>query len=387
MPPNFIQKNSLIFLLGSVLIFGTTLVSLFIAFDGIAQQPNRTTQRTKVSQTPVLTLKPSSPPAICQLKQRDFETGVASPQWSPMAYSESDTSWLRGLQDIRTQTSACWIEMPVLFTQPSLTSTTVTTTQQSTPTLTSFTYGVHAARALGYHVFVTPLLTVGGPQPWSGAIAFATFQQEQQWFEGYWQALKPYAVAAAQAGVEQLALGTEYEWLQKFAPDTLWNELIAHLRSVFPGTLTYDMNWTTLQSPPRAWMRNADLKMIGISAYLPIIDTPERIDPKQIPVLWKNTVKSALDSFAMKLGKPIFISEIGYRNSADALYHSWESTSTAPPDPQEQAAACDAALANVIPDPHIAGIFFWGWDNVGAFRLSGQPAVAALDRWYASLQA
>src|SRR5436190_12054412 len=96
MPPNFIQKNSLIFLLGSVLIFGTTLVSLFIAFDGIAQQPNRTTQRTKVSQTPVLTLKPSSPPAICQLKQRDFETGVASPQWSPMAYSESDTSWLRG---------------------------------------------------------------------------------------------------------------------------------------------------------------------------------------------------------------------------------------------------------------------------------------------------
>ena len=112
-----------------------------------------------------------------------------------MAYSESDTSWLRGLQDIRTQTSACWIEMPVLFIQPSLTSTMVTTTQQSTPTLKSFTYGVHTARALGYHVFVTPLLTVGGPQPWSGAIAFATFQQEQPWFEGYWQALKPYAVA------------------------------------------------------------------------------------------------------------------------------------------------------------------------------------------------
>ena len=387
MPPNFIQKNSLVLLVGSVLIVGITMIYLVVAFDGIAQQPNRPVVSKKVSQKPVPTSTPTSPPAACHLKQRNFETGVAFPQWSPTAYSESDTSWLRGLRDIRTQTSACWIEMPVLFFQPSLTSTTVTTTQQSTPTLASFSYGVHAARALGYHVFVTPLLTVGGPQPWSGAISFTTFQQEHQWFEDYWQALKPYAVASAQAGVEQLALGTEYEWLQKFAPDALWNELIAHLRSVFPGALTYDMNWTTLQSPPRAWMRNADLKMIGISAYLPIINTPERIDPKQIPVLWKNTVKLALDTFATKLGKPIFISEIGYRNSADALYHSWESTSTAPPDPQEQAAACDAALANVIPDSRIAGIFFWGWDDVGAFRLSGQPAVAALDRWYSSLQA
>src|SRR3989442_9437966 len=125
MPPNFIQKNSLIFLLGSALILGTTMVYLFIAFDGIAQQPNRTTPSTKVSQAPVLTLTPSSPPATCHLKQGNFETGVASPQWSPMAYGESDTSWLRGLQDIRTQTSACWIEMPVLFIQPSLTSTMV----------------------------------------------------------------------------------------------------------------------------------------------------------------------------------------------------------------------------------------------------------------------
>lgn len=385
MPPKFIQKNSLFFLLGSVLIFGITMLYLFIALDGITQQPNRAAVSTKVSHIPVLTLTPSSPRAACHLKKRNFETGVAFPQWNSMAYSESDTIWLRGLRDIRTQTSACWIELPVLFFQPSLTSTTVTTTQQSTPTLTSFSYGVHAARALGYHVFVTPLLTVGGPQPWSGAISFTTFQQEQQWFEDYWQALKPYAEVAAQAGVEQLALGTEYEWLQKFAPDTLWNELIAHLRSVFPGTLTYDMNWTTLQSPPRAWMRNANLKMIGISAYLPIINTPERIDPKQIRVLWKNTVKLALDTFATKVGKPIFISEIGYRNSTDALYHSWESTSTAPPDPQEQAAACDAALANVIPDSRIAGIFFWGWDDVGAFRLSGQTAVAALHTWYASL--
>ena len=83
----------------------------------------------------------------------------------------------------------------------------------------------------------------------------------------------------------------------------------------------------------------------------------------------------------------IFISEIGYRNSADALYRSWEPTSPAPADPQEQAAACDAALANIIPDQHILGSFFWGWDDVEAFNLNGLQATNVIHKYYESLQA
>ena len=44
------------------------------------------------------------------------------------------------------------------------------------------------------------------------------------------------------------------------------------------------------------------------------------------------------------------------------------------------------SLVNVIPDPHIAGIFFWGWDGVGGFKLSGQPAANMLRNWYNSPQ-
>jgi hypothetical protein len=94
-----------------------------------------------------------------------------------------------------------------------------------------------------------------------------------------------------------------------------------------------------------------------------------------------------LDAFSLQLRKPMIISEIGYRNSADTLYNSWLPYSTlSRPDPAEQAAACNAALANVIPDPHIAGIFFWGWDGVDSFKLAGQPAVGVLNHWYTSPQ-
>ena len=205
--------------------------------------------------------------------------------------------------------------------------------------------------------------------------------------QSYWQAIKPYLVIAAQAHVEQFALGTEYEWLQENAPGTLWDGLIAEFRSIFAGTLTYDTNWDVIQNQPPSWMQNTNLKMIGVSAYLPILNAPQRVDPKQIFGLWQQTVKRTLDNFATALGRPIFLSEIGYRNSSDALYHSWESTSSAPPDPEEQAAACDAALANIIPDQHILGSFFWGWDDTGAFNLKGLQAATVIHSHYEALQA
>ena len=404
------RKHALLLLLGAILLCAASQVCVFTGYTNFVRLSQRTTASIAIRTTP----SPIAPTATKQLqpslnRQGDrkglpytsgtsqttsstthvpaFEAGVAYPQWTPAGYSKGDTQWTQALQDITKQTHAYWIEMPLLFEQSSLSATTVTT-GGSTPTVASFVEGIQAAHAQGYRVFVTPLLTVSsGSMAWSGAISFSTQQDEQKWFTSYWQALRPYVVAAQQNGVEQLAIGTEEEWLQQFAPDTLWNALIVNVRSIFSGALTYDMNWTALQKTPPSWMHNSNLTTIGVSAYLSLINTRKRVDPQQMVTLWKNILGNALDTFATKLGKPILISEIGYRNSADALYHTWESSSTAPTDPTEQAAACNAALANATHDPHIHGIFFWGWDDVGAFGLRNQPAATMLHRWYGALTA
>jgi len=62
----------------------------------------------------------------------------------------------------------------------------------------------------------------------------------------YWNTYKPYVVAAAQVGADQMAIATECSRLQQHAPTTLWNQLIDRIRGVFAGTLTYDMNWDKL---------------------------------------------------------------------------------------------------------------------------------------------
>ena len=327
----------------------------------------------------------TSAPTPCKAKQRDFEMGIGFPQWYAEGYGGGDNQWLLGLPEMRQQTGSCWVEMPVLLYQSSLTATTIAA-GNSTPLVSAFAYGIQLAHREGLHVFVTALIQVDGPQPWAGAIRFPNYAQEQQWFQGYWQGFKPYLLAAAQAGAEQFAIGTEEQWLQEHAPDSLWNSLVENAHNIFPGTLTYDMNWSALVQQPRAWMRNPLLKMIGVSAYLPQIPARERLNQQQIIALWKTTALPTLNTFAQRLGRPIFISEIGYRDTADALYAPWISTSSAPIDREEQMLACSAALENLIPDTSIYGIFFWGWSSTGSFDLVGSQAAAAIRSYYQAWQ-
>lgn len=334
-----------------------------------------------------LAARDTTPDLEVRMHRPSFQTGIIFPQWGTNAYDTTDANWQVGLNDIQTQTGAQWVELPINFFQSSVTSTQITTTT-ITPTPEAVAAGISAARARHFHVFVVPLLSAGGILTWSGSIQFSTPQLLQAWFDSYWQALQPYAVAAAQAGAEQLAIGTEFEKLQNTQP-LYWNQLIERVHLVFPGRLTYDMNWSSLYNPIPSWMSNPLLSTIGVSEYIPLTNTPQRLDPSVIPILWQANVGKLLDALALKIGHPVFISEIGYRDSAYALYRPWERDARAqaePADPQEQAAAYDAALRDVLIDPNVTGIYFWAW-SVPLFQPNWKLAAKVLFKWYTSAYA
>ena len=319
---------------------------------------------------------------IAPLQRPDFQSGMVYIQWGQDGYGHCNTQWQKGLDDVHTQTGARWLELPITFNQDSQTTTHITPLP-TTPSAKSFQEGVVTAHAMGYHVFVVPLIGISnGTGRWSGSIHFTNKVEEQQWFDNYWQVFRPYVVAAARGGADQLAIGTEDEWLERNAPASMWSHFITQVRSIFTGTLTYDMNWSSLTKPIPAWIADPNISMVGISEYISLTNSRNNTNIKNIASLWRSRVKGVIDTFAAQLKKPVFLSEIGYRNSTDALYNPWEKITAFPRSQQQQAAACDAALVNILTDPYIHGTYFWAWDNVDLFNLHNTLTVATIHKWY-----
>jgi hypothetical protein len=274
--------------------------------------------------------------------------------------------------------------MQVSFTQETDSSTTI---QGGSPTLQSFTEGIQAARKAGYRIFFEPLITVsGGSDHWCGHIQPQTPQDQELWLQNWFEALRPYILAAQQGGVEQMAIGTELEWMQYHIPASLWNQLISQARPLFTGKLIYDTNWDFLQSgfPFPSWFQNPNLNAIGVSTYLPLVDTQSSIPESQATALWNTQIRQSLDILANTVKKPVVLSEFGYRDTYDAGFRPYEFTSSLPQNLQEQAILFNAGFTNILEDQNIIGVFVWSWSNADRFSLAGHPALTVIAKWYSA---
>ena len=133
-----------------------------VASSPTLPQPTATTTTPVTTPSPTTSALPNQP----SINRPDFQTGIAFPQWASDAYGTTDVMWQKGLKDIRSQAGAKWIEIPILFNQASPGSTRVIP-DFNTVSLTSFEQGIRTAHALGYRVFVTPLINVGGEDNWA----------------------------------------------------------------------------------------------------------------------------------------------------------------------------------------------------------------------------
>lgn len=381
-------------LLVTLLLLITSAVSLALAADAVRQKQARTVYREVVAPraptatlpptyTPIPAPTPTTPTIPVSFAPRSFEAGMAYPRWGTAGYGPNDQPWQTKLPKLQQQSGAQWIEMVVNLYQATPNSLSVYASS-ATPSPESLAAGIRQARGMGLHVFVAPFVGVLHGDPWSGSIWFASGAARRTWFASYWRALRPYAIAAAQAGAEQFAIATEFSALE-LANASYWNTLIANVHTVFPGKLTYDLNFSTLGREPSPWMRNAALAYIGVSQYQSLVASPRRLSAEQIAQAWQREVIGRLETLSRAVGKPVLITEVGYRNAADALYRPWIHTSASPADPALQAAAYEGALRAVYVSLAIAGIYFWAW-SVPPFQPDDLPAAQTLLRYYGAIK-
>ena len=370
-----------------ILLLALSVVCEWTLFTGQPPTPGGVSVVIAAASGPATPIpSPVFSPTPSAYARPEFQAGISFPQWGPSAYSPANRYYERGLREILYQTGARWVQLAITFEQDSYNSTTVQIGAQ-TPTPATLLDGIRTAHSLGLRVFVVPLITLRHQTPWhsqwAGDIRCASDAKCTAWFASYWSALKPYLMAAQAGGAEQFAIGTEFENLA-ILPTHYWTQLLSNVTSVYSGALTYDLNFSFLQAHTDGlplWLKDRRLTAIGVSSYFSLVDQPVHVDPAAMPALWAKKVQAPLDALSAYLGKPVLISEIGYRNSADALYKPYMSVTTAHADPTEQAGIYRAAVSDAVFDPHILGIYFWAW-SLPPFAPNGLPAASELRTWY-----
>lgn len=224
------------------------------------------------------------------------------------------------------------------------------------------------------------------PTPWRGAIGYESQEDWQKWFASYRRFLLHYAELAERAGFDGLVVGTELDGTLEREAD--WRRLIAEVRSVYSGPLTYAATWRRFEQVP-FWDA---LDAIGVQGYFPLSSHP-RPALGTLLEAWREP-KRRLAALARATDRPVLFTEVGYRSMADAGVRPWEWTESsgtrAAPDLELQARLYEAFFRSFWDQSWFAGAYFWKWYPDGRhhrahevdFSPQGKPAAAVLARWY-----
>lgn len=206
--------------------------------------------------------------------------------------------------------------------------------------------GITQARASGLRVIIKPHIWV--PGAWAGAIA--PRDGWPKWFAGYGQHLLDLAHVAQAERVDDLVIGTEIAGSAQ-RPD--WAPLIARVRKVFAGQLTYVAHGAEEVERFAHWPL---VDRVGASLYPPLPGSPAQRAQAMDAALGR------VARIAHRVGKPVLIGEIGLRSAHGAALKPWESA-------EERHAAPDGALqARVIGEwldaaarAGVADVLIWRW--------------------------
>jgi len=240
-----------------------------------------------------------------------------------------------------------------------------------------------AARAHEIATLLKPHVWLHGS--WPGDVEMSSEADWQSWFASYREFLLGWARFAAAEGIEGLCLGTELD--KTLVREREWRALIAEVRALYPGLLTYAANWTHFEAVP-FWDA---LDAIGVNAYFPL-SAAARPTVEELVAAWQ-PIRAQLAELARRVDRPIVFTEIGYHPSEGALARPWEwDVGSAALEPACQANGYEAALRVFLDEPWFGGLFWWKWHANGprtrrgnpanTFSPQGQPAEEVLKRAY-----
>jgi hypothetical protein len=197
---------------------------------------------------------------------------------------------------------------------------------------------------------------------WRGEIKMKSEEDWLKWFENYTGFIMHYAKLAEEQQMEMLCIGTELHQTCVDRADD-WRKLIAKIRTVYSGPLTYAANFGDEYQDVPFW---DELDYIGVQAYFPLTKK-ENPSVRNLRDGWKQPIKD-LKKLSAKYGKPILFTEVGYKSTKDSGIEPWTWPQRIDREEREaiysektQAALYEALFAEVMDEPWLAGVHLWKW--------------------------
>jgi hypothetical protein len=249
---------------------------------------------------------------------------------------------------------------------------------------------IHAARrarAQGFTVLYKPHIWVSRDS-WPGDVEMKSEADWAAWWERYRRYVLHHAILAGWSKSELFSVGVELS--KTVRREKEWRDLIAAVRLVYPGRVTYSGNWYGDLEGVRFW---GDLDLIGIDAYYPLAAAPDAA-----PAALRQgarTVVERLAAAARREKKPLLLTEVGFAAQRGAWVHPH--TEGGEYSEADQARAYEALFKELGRPRWLAGTFVWkafsaelgetGEGRAGRadFRFLGRAAEAVIRRYYTGM--
>lgn len=204
---------------------------------------------------------------------------------------------------------------------------------------------------------------------WRGNIAPADWDL---WWRNYTAFNVRLARLAQEGGVEWFSVGTEMASTHRF-PDR-WRALVAEVRTVFHGKVTYSVNFDSHDS----FTFGDCLDVIGMNTYDPIAKYDDYPSEAQIRDAWWWIVAKAR-TLQVRFGKPVMITEVGYPSVAHAHVGPWDFRTEKPLDLDLQDLLMKGALKVLRNWSDGEAVFYYLYGE----HLTRRPVGGPEDRTYA----
>jgi hypothetical protein len=242
---------------------------------------------------------------------------------------------------------------------------------------------INDARQRGLEVILFPIQRVedksdGG---WRGTLAP---RDRKQFYTNYTAWILRLARFAERLNVPLLSIGSELSSLD--TDEAEWRAIVAAVRGVYRGKLTYSANWDHYHEVP---FFDA-LDYAGVTGYFEL--SPKELAPDHDPPLeelihsWRE-YHLRLMRWQHRIGKPLLLTEVGYLSQRGTAARPWNEGADEGIDLELQRRCYEAFRRVWDGEERLAGVYFWNWFGWGGpkskeYTPRNKPAEREVAAWY-----